>query len=128
MKKPYIINYAEEYYLKKVPVLYYDNETQINYIDEQKNIKALRIGPETTIMTETTENIDPDEMYFGPETTRQTATIENSDENEYFIGPDTTKRTFTIESEDRDEVYLGPDTTRLTKTIENSDPDESIIM
>lgn len=128
MKRPYIIYYMETHELRPSPILFYDNETQINYMDEQKSIKALGYGPETSQLTENIENSDPDESFLGPDTTCKTATIENMDQDEYLVGPETTKQTFTIENDDKDEMYMGPETTRITRSIENSDSDEIIIM
>ncbi|MBY0213869.1 hypothetical protein [Priestia aryabhattai] len=141
MKTPYIVNYIEEVPLQSSATLYYDNLTQINYLDNEKRVKATRfvagssltteeskdmlnrlvdLGPETTRRTETIEN--DDNNYCGPDTTQKTATSENIDHDEFsFLGPDTTMFTKSVESNDADSIILGPETTTETATVENSD-------
>ncbi|EEM80215.1 hypothetical protein [Bacillus thuringiensis] len=103
MYRPYIAKYVEEQTLQNSTNLVYDDITQISFINKEKNVKKINLGPDTTIVTETIENADPDE---------------------YFLDPDTTIHTFTVENNDTDEHYCGPETTRITKTLENIDPDE----
>lgn len=143
MKTPYIINYMEEILLQPSVPLHYDNYTQINYLNDEKSIKAvsfnsgplttirtesiensddtpIMLGPESTVVTDTVENSDLN--YYGPSTTEKTATVENSDhDNHYLLGPDTTRFTKSNEAVDSDYMLLGPETTRQTATIENSD-------
>lgn len=124
MKTPYISNYVEEFPLQSGDGLFYDNATQINYIDNQKSMKVVdfNLGPDTTSLTETTENDDRNYLQFGPDTTQLTKSLENVDLDNYLFGPDTTIRTFKIENNDDNIVYaFGPDTTISTRTIENSD-------
>lgn len=149
MKVPYISAYVQEFPLKESAKLYYDNETQINYVDEGMNVKAINfVGPDTTVLTETVENRDEQDCYlkndylkrkitpnenenlklvFGPETSIETFTHENSDRDEYlFLGPDTTTVTKTVEGSDLDSFIFGPETTIETNTVENSDADSAL--
>ncbi|WP_150285052.1 hypothetical protein [Rummeliibacillus sp. TYF-LIM-RU47] len=145
MKIPYIVNYMKEIPLQPSAILIYDNKTQINYLDVDFKFKAVSInyGPQTTTLTETSENADNEGIYVGPESTLFTDSVENSDLNYYgpdsstektttrgnsvkigrFLGPDTTIRTFTVEQGDENEnvIFLGPDTTTETRSTENSD-------
>lgn len=147
MKIPYIVKHMEKVPLNKVDRLYYDNETQLNYLDASHLFKAIKFifGPETTVLTETNENGDTEAIFedinsnnvttselnintvnrllLGPETTQFTKSVESTDADYYITGPDTTIRTYSIEPEDRDgELYVfGPDTTMQTRTLENSD-------
>lgn len=132
MKVPYISAYVEEFPLRKSNELYYDNKTQINYIDEEMNIKAVSfIGPDTTALTETVENRDEQECYLDEEAFLKKNVANTNSENKKFksfIGPDTTIETFTNENTDRDEYkFLGPDTTMITKTLEGSDLDNLVV-
>lgn len=124
MKIPYIINYIEEVPLQLSKPLYYDNLTQMNYLNDDKILKAVSFtsGPSTTILTEAIENSDDESINLGPDTTIVTDTIENTDLS--YCGPSTTEKTATIENADYDDhFFLGPDTTRLTKSTEAADTD-----
>lgn len=110
MKKPYIFNYADVIPLEKSSDLFYDNKTQVNYLDSEYKSQAIISRkdkrPQTTILTETVENGDDEIIFksltFGPSTTRITFVVEQDDENEaiLFSYPDTTKETRTIENSD----------------------------
>ncbi|MFF2528840.1 hypothetical protein ACFVS2_07985 [Brevibacillus sp. NPDC058079] len=123
MKIPYIGLYLEEMELKETVVLFYDDVTQISYVDQEKKRKAIEANrlDKTTVETATTETSDADEIFLS-ETTRETRSIENNDPDE-FLFDKTTRNTFTNEASDPDEFILMK-TTRITKTIEDSDPDE----
>ncbi|HFK1531035.1 TPA: hypothetical protein ACGXM6_004850 [Bacillus cereus] len=114
MNKPYIANFVEVQNLKSNTNLIYDDFAQVSFVNSKNNIKNSILGPDTTALTETLENTDPDEMYLGLDTTMKTATLD----------PDTTALTFTVENNDTDEHYCEPETTRITKSIENIDADE----
>lgn len=107
MKKPYIVNYSEEATLNINDALFYDNKTQMNYLNRELNIKAIDFGPDKTTITETIENFDQDEQYI--------------------VGPDRTNTTFVVENVDTDEFGFGPDSTVSTRSIENLDDDEFLI-
>ncbi|MGE8034687.1 hypothetical protein [Lysinibacillus sp. NPDC093692] len=107
MKKPYIVNYSEEGTLNTNHILYYDNKTQLNYLNNELSIKAIDFGPDKTTITETIENFDHDEQYL--------------------IGPDRTHTTFVIENADTDEFVFGPVSKVSTRSIENLDDDDFLI-
>lgn len=149
MKTPYIINYMEEVPLQSSASLFYDNKTQINYLDKDFKIKAISFnyGPQTTTLTETSENTDTDAIYLGPDSTEKTAIIENSDlEQHSLAGPETTQFTKSNEATDTDYFFniidktthattnkslyvnsfiIGPDTTIKTFTVESEDENEN---
>lgn len=106
MKKPYITNYCEEGTLKNNFTLFYDNLTQLNYLNSEFSIKAIDFGPDRTIVTETVENSDHDEQYFiGPDITHATFVVENTDTDEFIFGPDSTMSTRSIENLDNDDFF-----------------------
>lgn len=84
MRKPYIIQYAEEYNIQENITLFYDHNSQVNYLDKDKTrLAACFELQDRTIETRVIENSDYDESYLGPNTTRQTATLEDTDPDEY---------------------------------------------
>lgn len=122
MKKPYIANYSNKVVINNDVKVFYDQESQVSFENDNKTVKIIEKGKfGTTIETRVIESSDPDELNFWS-TTRKTFTIEDSDSDEFY-NLESTRFTKSIEDSDPDELYT-TGTTRFTDTIEESDPDE----
>lgn len=100
--KPYVLNYSET-----------------RAIQHNASIQSR----DSTLVTETIENSDDDEIIA--HSTKETFCIESSDNDEFranYFG--STWCTDSIEPTDDDEMAFISDTTLMTKSIEPSDDDE----
>lgn len=122
MRKHILSRYSKSYNTGEV-CSYYDEVTQVSYIDKDFKIKVSNISRQTAITEVGGESTDVDEFNLG-ESTYVTETIESSDQDEFnYIC--STKATFTLENSDDDEIYL-METSIETRVIENSDSDEFV--
>lgn len=120
MKKHILNNFSKKCnYLNGGNSFYYDEITQVSYLDEHFKIK-IKSRYNSTYLTDQVETSDPDEFECGM-STKSTFTIESSDNDEFYMN--STIKTATIEESDPDEFnFMG--SSIETRVIENSDPDE----
>lgn len=122
MKKHVLDRYATTKEFNGKSKGFYDGLSQITYMDKGFKKKML-YKMESTLITETVENSDPDEFSCNV-STKQTYTIENSDTDE-FNCKESTIETAEIETSDPDELNLLGNSIE-TRMIETSDADEFI--
>jgi hypothetical protein len=100
MRKHILSSFSNHHNYHNKPTNYYDEVTQVSY-EDSKFTKAIVSRYETSGITESIENSDPDEFGY-MSSTKVTFTVENSDEDElYMIGR--SMETRVVESSDPDE-------------------------
>lgn len=84
---------------------FYDENTQISYVDESLSKKIVDSAPNRgTVETRASEISDSD-IFCVSRGTKITETVEVSDRDELYLGRGT-KHTYTVENSDRDEFIV----------------------
>jgi len=98
--KPYIMNYSVEHEIKATNFSYCPQK-QLNTFPNGENVVSKHIS-DHTVMSETVEPTDPDEIDMA--STVMTKTIEPADPDELLFY--STRMTFTVEPADPDEIEI----------------------